>query len=105
MADSNSDYKVLCNKIDNLTNQVVKNEAKLDGYHTESQKRLAMAEKQLALMEQSYLAICKDIDDNVKPDITDLTDRQDKNDLLTKIITGFQGLLTLALIYLGIRDG
>ena len=102
---TNSDVKVLCNKIDNLTKQVGKIEKKQDTYIDESQSRIVIAEKQLALMEQSHIAICKDIDDNVKPSIEKLDTRQKANDLLTKIITGFQGLLTLALIYLGVRDG
>jgi transketolase N-terminal domain/subunit len=99
---SNSDYRVLCNKIDNLTTQVSKNEKKLDGYHTESQKRNVLAEKQLALMQQSYKVICKDIDEN-EEDIKILSARQDKNDMWTKIVGGVQGLFTLALTYLGIN--
>jgi hypothetical protein len=101
---NNSDIKVIGNKIDNLVTQVNKLETKQDTYHSESQKRLAVAEQQLALSEQSYLIVCKDIEGN-EEDIAKLEERQKKNDLLTKIITGFQGLLTLALIYLGIREG
>lgn len=100
---TNSDVKVLCNKIDNLAVQVGKLETKQDSYHQESQKRLLVAEKQLLVVEQTHIAICKDIDNNVKPDIEKLDARQKANDLLTKVITGFQGLLTLALIYLGVK--
>ena len=100
---TNSDVKVLCNKIDNLTTQVGKLETKQDTYIDESQSRIVIAEKQLALMEQTQKAICKDIDDSVKPSIETLSNRQDKNDMWTKIITGFEGLLTLALIYLGVK--
>jgi hypothetical protein len=93
---NNSDLKVLGNKMDALTAQVGKLEVKQDSYHKESQTRLVVAEKQMALMQQSYNILCKDVET--------LEDKQDKNDLLTKIIGGLQGLLTAALIYLGVRQ-
>ena len=100
---TNSDVKVLGNKIDNLTTQVSSFITKQDACNIENQKRLMMAEKQLLLAEQTHITIYKDIENNVKPNIEKLDKRQRANDILTKIITGFQGLLTLALIYLGIR--
>ena len=90
---NNSDIKVLAEKLDNLTSLFLKLEKKQDTYYAESQDRLRLAETQLALFEQSAKAICGDVET--------LEERQDKNDLLTKIVGGFQGLLTLALIYLG----
>lgn len=92
---NNSDIKVLAEKIDNLASLFIKLEKKQDTYHKESQERLRLAETQLALFEQSAKAICGDVET--------LEERQDKNDLLTKIVGGFQGLLTLALIYLGLK--
>jgi septation ring formation regulator EzrA len=92
---NNSDIRVLASKLDNLKTLIEKLEQKQDSYHSESQERLQIAETQLALFEQSTKIICGDIEN--------LEERQDKNDLLTKIVGGFQGLLTLALIYLGWR--
>lgn len=99
---TNSDVKVLGTKIDGLTTQVGKLETKQDAYHEDSQKRLVVAEKHLALMQQSHDAVCKDIDQTIKPGMEKLSKRQDKNDLWTKIIGSFEGFLTMALAYLGI---
>lgn len=97
---NNADVRVLANKIDNLTTQGEKNEIKLDAYHKESQSRIVLAEKQIALMQQSYEMACKEVNEN-KEDIKTLSDRQDKNDMWTKIVGGVQGLFTLVLTYFG----
>lgn len=99
---SNSDIKVLGSKIDGLTKHVVRLETKQDDYHEDSQKRLALCEKQTALLEQSQKAICKDVDENVKTPMGKLKDRQEKNDFWTKIIGGLEALILGVLTYLGL---
>ncbi|MHC4748295.1 MAG: hypothetical protein ACYTFW_00330 [Planctomycetota bacterium] len=99
---SNSDVKVLANKIDNIGTRIGKYEKKVDEYHNESVKRHAECEKQTALLEQSQQAICKDIEDNVKKPIAELKEKQEKNDMWTKIIGGLEALILGWLTYLGI---
>lgn len=99
---SNSDVKVLANKIDNIGARIGKYEGKVDEYHQESLKRHAECEKQTALLEQSQQAICKDIETNVKKPMEVLKEKQEKNDMWTKIVGGLEVVIFGVLAYFGI---
>ena len=97
MADYNGDLRQLTYVVTQATEKIDKIDANIEV----SKDRLREAEKQSALQEQTLMAVCKKVEvveDDVK-----------KINLLSKWIGGlsaFFGMLwTLALIYLGLKEG
>jgi hypothetical protein len=88
----NGDTRLILHRLDQIGAQVGTLETKQDQYHETSQTRLAIVEKDQALIQQTCEAICKRVDK--------VEDKQDKTNLLTKIIGGISGFLTLVLTLL-----
>jgi hypothetical protein len=94
MEEINGDTKVILHRLDQQDALITRVLNRQERWQELSEKRLNLCEKQMALLEQSNRAICADLQ-GVK-------DKQEKNDLWTKIIGGATGLLTVILTYLGL---
>jgi hypothetical protein len=91
----NGDTRVILHRLDQQDAQITRILSRQERWQELSEKRLNLCEKQVALIEQSNRAICQDVQG--------IKDKQEKNDLWTKIIGGATGLLTVVLTYLGLR--
>jgi hypothetical protein len=94
MEEINGDTKVILHRLDQQDALITRVLNRQERWQELSEKRLNLCEKQMALLEQSNRAICADLQ-GVK-------DKQEKNDLWTKIGGGATGLLTVILTYLGL---
>ena len=91
----NGETKVILHRLDKQDEQIERILNRQERQHELSEKRLNEGETQTALLNQSYKTICKEIHG--------IKDKQEKNDLWTKIIGGATGLLSVILTYLGLR--
>ena len=91
----NGDTKVILLRLDKQDELIGRILERMDRTRDINEQRLNLCEKQVALLEQSNRAICGDIEE--------VKEKQEKNDLWTKIIGGATGLITLILTYLGLK--
>ena len=95
MPEVNGDTRLILHRLDKQDEQINRILERQERWHDLTERRLNQCEKQTALIEQSHKTICDDI--------SGIKDKQEKNDLWTKIIGGATGLLTVILTYLGLR--
>jgi len=95
MVEVNGDTKVILHRLDKQDELITRILDRQERWHEIGEKRFNESETQTALLELSNKTICEDI--------RGIKDKQEKNDLWTKIIGGATGLLTVILTYLGLR--
>ena len=95
MAEYNGDTKVILHRLDEQDAQILRILERQERWHETAVARHSECETQTKLLQQSNEVICKELGA--------VKDKQEKNDLWTKIIGGATGLLTLVLTYLGLR--
>ena len=90
----NGDTAIILHRLDNLAAIFAEQKKRESQYHAESQRQFVELQKQTeqlrlqtALMQQSHDAICTQVDSNTK--------KIDRNDLWTKILGAFTGILVL----------